>query len=406
MEDRRIKLLKFVHTFDIGGTERQVVTLARDLDAARFDLSLACFYRKGPFLQDIERRRVPLTEYPVRSLRSAVALKEAMRCASDLRREKVEIVHSYSFYSNVFAIPAARLAGVPVVIGSIRDTVDGPLSHRQAQKAVCRLADCVVVNADAIRRWLIGRGFNGDKIRVIKNGIDPARFARRPENGKVRHDLGLPPDAPVVVVLSRLSRFKGIEYFLEAAAIIARRSEEAQFLIVGDFKDDLAYPTELKQRAIRLGLGKRVVFTGFRLDVPEVLSEATVSVLPCISGEGLSNSLLESMAVGLPVVATTIAGNPEVVEEGGTGLLVPPRDPGALAQAISSLLADPEKARRFGAAGKERVARHFSLARTTRDLEALYLELLDASGRKAAPYSFAGRFYRRGDRSRNLSARG
>jgi glycosyltransferase involved in cell wall biosynthesis len=402
VEINRIKLLKFLHTFEIGGTERQVVTLARKLDPAKFDLSMACFYKMGPFLQDIERRRIPLKEYGVRSLRSATAFREALRCAGDLRRDRTEIVHAYGFYSNVFAIPAARLAGVPVVIGSIRDTVEGPPLQRRAHKLVCRLADCVLVNAEVIKQRLIAEGYNGSKIRVIKNGIDLSRFAKKNEDCKVRLEFGLPPAAPLVVVLARLSRFKGIEYFLQAAAIVAKRIEEARFLIVGDLKYDQAYRTELKRQATRLGIGRRVIFTGFRLDVPEVLSEASISVLPCHSAEGLSNSLLESMAVGLPVVATTVGGNPEVVEEGTTGLLVPPREPEALARAISLLLANPETARRFGAAGRQRVARHFSLERMTRDTEELYSQLLETARRRTASANADGRFSRRWRRSRNL----
>jgi glycosyltransferase involved in cell wall biosynthesis len=177
--------------------------------------------------------------------------------------------------------------------------------------------------------------------------------------------------------LARLSKVKGIEYFLEAAAAVAKRFEEARFLIVGDLKDDPAYKASLKRQAIRLGLGRRVIFTGFRLDVPELLAEATISVLPCHTGEGLSNSILESMAAGLPIVATTVGGNPELVDDARTGILVPPRDAGALAGALSLLLSDAEMARRFGAAGRERAVKEFSLERMVRTTENFYLSLMD-----------------------------
>ncbi len=136
------------------------------------------------------------------------------------------------------------------------------------------------------------------------------------------------------------------------------------------------YKSELEGYALRLGLGGRVVFTGFRLDIPELLSEVAVSVLPCVSSEGLSNTLLESMAAGVPVVATRVGGNPEVVEEGVTGLLVPPRDPQALASGICRLLENPELGSRFGRAGRQRVTQHFSLERMVRETETLYLQLI------------------------------
>jgi L-malate glycosyltransferase len=189
-------------------------------------------------------------------------------------------------------------------------------------------------------------------------------------------------------VLSRLDRVKGIEYFLEAAAMVARRVPEARFLVVGDATKqvDGDYRKELERRADRLGVGARIRFTGLRSDVPDILAEVAVSVLPSLS-EGLSNVLLESMAAGVPVVATTVGGNPEAVEDGVTGLLVPPRDPGALAQAICRFLDSPELASRFGQAGRERVLDRFSLERMVQETESLYLDLLSRAGHRIDPHT-------------------
>jgi glycosyltransferase involved in cell wall biosynthesis len=178
---------------------------------------------------------------------------------------------------------------------------------------------------------------------------------------------------------------KGLEDFLDAAALVARRNGAARFLIVGDghvcrdgaVVPDAEYRQALEARARRLGLGDRVVFTGVRLDVPEVLAQVAVSVLPSLS-EGLSNVVIESMAAGVPVVATRVGGTPELVEEGRTGLLTPPRDPVALAGAICRVLEDRELASRFGQAGRRRIAEHFSLERMVRDTEGLYERLLTA----------------------------
>jgi L-malate glycosyltransferase len=377
MKTDRIKLLKFLTTFHIGGTERHVVNLVRRLDPANFELAMACLRKEGPFLKDIERLQIPVEEYSMGSFRSRKALQEQLRCARYIRSHRVDIVHTYGFYSNVFGIPAAKLGGASRVIASIRDTLEFPPLQRAVHKLVCRLADYIFVNAEIIRTRLIAEGYNGEKIHVIKNGIDLSRFTPKNESGKLRQELGLYPTAPVVVVLSRLSKVKGIEYFLEAAAAVAKRFDEARFLIVGDLKDDPAYKASLKRQAIRLGLGRRVIFTGFRLDVPDVLAEATISVLPCHTGEGLSNSILESMAAGLPVVATTVGGNPELVDDGTTGLLVPPRDAGSLAAAISVLLDNPATARRFGAAGRERTVKEFSFERMVRATENFYLRSMN-----------------------------
>jgi len=384
MQQNRIKLLKFVPNFGVGGTERQFSNLALALDPSRFELSFACLRRWGKYLDVLEPWQRTMAEYKIQSLYYPHSFAQQLRLARSLRRDRIQILHTYNFYANVFAIPAAWLAGVAVIVASIRETGAylTPMQKR-VQKFVCRYADCVLVNADAVKQWLVAQGYRREQIVVIRNGIDLSRFGTRNGSGQLRQELGLPARAPLVAVLARLNQMKGIEYFLEAAAVIAGRCPDARFLIVGSnliprddtAVEDVAYRRELESSVVRLGLDGRVVFTGMRLDVPEILSALSVSVLPSLS-EGLSNTLLESMAAGVPVVATRVGGNPEVVEEGVTGLLVPPRDPAALAKAICQLLENPELASRFGQAGRQRVAKLFSLEKMVRETEQLYLALL------------------------------
>jgi len=187
-------------------------------------------------------------------------------------------------------------------------------------------------------------------------------------------------------MLARLDRQKGVEDFLDAAARVAHQVPDAHFLIIGDAASAGrgGYRRELETRAAELGLSQRIVFTGFRMDVPRLLSQVAVSVLPSLS-EGLSNTLLESMAAGVPVVATRVGGNPEVVEHGGTGWLVPPRDPDALGLAIASILQSPDRAASFGARARERVAEHFSLHRMVRETELFYERALARTRPSHAP---------------------
>jgi len=184
----------------------------------------------------------------------------------------------------------------------------------------------------------------------------------------------------VVAVVSRLNPQKGIEQFIDAAALIGARFPQAHFLVVGDQHkipgaSNSGYRATLEERALRLGLGKRLVFAGFRLDVPQILAQVSVAVLPSLT-EALSNSLLESMAAGAPVVATEVGGNPEVVEDGVTGLLVPPQDPEALARAVCRLLEWPQEAERLGRAGRRLIHERFSVAQMVHATEQLYLGLL------------------------------
>jgi len=376
----RIRVLVFVTVFDVGGTERQLVALARGLDRTRFDLRVACFKRSGIFLPEIESQHVPVTSYPISRLHGPGALKEQLRFARDLRRQRIQILHTFNFYPNTFAIPVARLAGVPVVIGTLRDMGDlwTPM-QRRVQRWVCKLAHRVVANADAVRRQAVREGYDPAKVSVIHNGLDLSRFTPASDPARQRETLGLPPDVPVIAVFSRLNHsVKGVHTFLQAAARVAPAHPRARYLVVGDGP----LRPELERLAARLGLGDRARFTGFRADVGETMSSITLSVLPSQS-EGLSNVLLESMAASLPVIATRVGGTPEVVENEQTGLLVPPRDPAALALAIDSLLSDPERAAHLGRAGRRRVERFFQLDKMVGETEILYHELLERAARRS-----------------------
>jgi len=387
-----VRVLQFLTVLVTAGTERQVLNLARGLDPSRFDVHFACLKRWGDCLEDIEATRRPLAEYRIDRLYGGNTLRQQLRFARDLRRRRMEVVHTYGFYTNVFGIPAARLAGVPAIVASIRDTGDHlTAAQRRVQRVACRLADHILVNADAIKQRLVEDGYNPDRITIIGNGIMLSRFRPGDGEGRLRRELRLSPGTALVAVFARLSRLKGIEYFLEAAASVAARFPEARFAIVGESRVvqegvviEGDYRRELEAHAARLGLGERVVFTGFRRDAPELMSEVTVSVLPSLS-EGLSNAVLESMAAGVPVVATAVGGNPEAVQHGVSGLLVPPRDAAALARAICALLEDRELAARMGEAGRQRVVERFSHERMVRDTEHFYLALLARKGWRPAP---------------------
>jgi glycosyltransferase involved in cell wall biosynthesis len=321
------------------------------------------------------RPLIPVSEYRINSLRNHTTLREQWKFAGYLKRNRIQIVHSYGFYSNVFSVPPACLVRAPVVITSIRDTGD-PLTpmQRRVQKAICGFSDHVLANSNAVRDRLVADGYNPDKIGVIQNGIVIPEPSDSSARGFFHREFGLPENARLIAVVSRLNPLKGIEYFLEAAAILAARFDDVYFPIVGDGIDP-EYTAGLKDHAARLGLGRRVIFTGFRLDISAILPDLLISVLPSLS-EGLSNVLLEPMAAGVPVVATNVGGNPEVVEEGVTGILVPPRDPAALADAVGTILENQGLAIRFGASGRRRVEVYFSLDRMVQDTQKLYFELL------------------------------
>jgi L-malate glycosyltransferase len=383
--DRRVRVLKVVPTLMCGGTERQFMALSRSLDPGRFSLEFACLRRVGGFVAELDALRIPLREYRIRRFLSLDALAQQARLASDVRRSRAAIVHAYSFYGNVFAIPPAALAAAPVVIASIRDRGVYLTPAQQAvQRHVCRLADCVLVNAEAVKSWLLSQGYDSGKIVVIRNGVDLESFKQPPDAGRVRRELGVPVSAPLVAVASRLTPLKGLEQFLEAAAIVTRRFSEVRFVVIGETSPtERSYLGVLTGLAEQLGIRDRVIFTGLRTDVPCLLACAAVSVMPSLN-EALPNVLLESMAAGAPVVATRVGGTPEAVQDGVTGLLVPPGDPVALARAIDRLLSNPELASTLGQSGRHIVRRHFSLDQMVQATERLYYTLLEK--RRRVPF--------------------
>jgi glycosyltransferase involved in cell wall biosynthesis len=375
--------MNFVQALGVGGTERQVVNLSLALDPSRFVVHFGCLRRWGELLEEIDSRGIPLFDYNVWSFRHPQAVSAQFRLARDIRRYGVQIVHSYTAPANMFAIPAAKLAGARVV-ASIRDmSVYLSSKQRYAQRLICKFADRIVVNANAIKDRLVAEGYDGSRICVIPNGIDLARFHQPRPTGYIHRELGLPVNAALIGVVGRVCRLKGIEDFLTATAIVASRFPTARFLIVGEaltagggtIVRDYAYERELMRQTAQLGLQDRVVFTGFRTDVERVLAELTVSVLPSLS-EGLSNSLLESMAAGLPVVATRVGGTAEAVDDGESGLLVPPGDPDSLAAAICRLLDSPTLAAKLGHAARRSIADRFSMTRLVNTTSLFYESLL------------------------------
>jgi L-malate glycosyltransferase len=370
------RILKVVPTLMCGGTENQFMMLTRGLDRSRFDIEFACLRRWGPFVDEITERRIPLSEYKVTTFRSLHALTEQAKLARYITRRGVHIVHAYNFYGNVFAVPPARVAA-RVVIASIRDCAPYLTAmQRRVQRYACRLADCVLVNAEAVKSWLVGEGYDESKIVIIRNGVDLTRFNEPTDAEATRRNLGLPAGTPLVAVVSRLTRLKGLEQLIDAAAILKARNKDARFLIVGETApSQLAYLDELKRRAAEQGVADRVVFTGLRSDVPALLAAADVAVMPSLS-EALSNVLLESMAAGAPTVATRVGGTPEALTDGETGLLVPPGEVQPLAAAISRLLDDRALAAHLGRAAGRYVREHLSVERMVSATEQLYSELL------------------------------
>jgi glycosyltransferase involved in cell wall biosynthesis len=355
-----------VDSLRTGGSERQFAALAQALDPSAFALHLGCLRRAGGFATALGE----IAEFGLGgSLYGWQSIRTRLRLARYLRRSKIAVAHAFDFYTNLLLIPVARMIGVPV-IGSLRQLGDllTPAQWR-AQCAAFRWCDRVVSNSNAAAERLIASGLPQGKVQVIGNGLAPEYFAR------VAPALPRRSDVLRVGMVARMNtRDKNHRNLLGAVARLQPRFPGLELILVGDGP----LRPELEDAARSLGLGDGVRFLGDRRDVPAVLASVDVSAMPSDS-ESLSNAILESMAAGVPVVATRVGGNPELIAE-DRGLLVLPRDEGALSGAIARLLEDGGLRASFGEAGRRFALANFTMERMRVRHEELYRELLVRKG--------------------------
>jgi glycosyltransferase involved in cell wall biosynthesis len=298
------------------------------------------------------------------------------RLRSLMRRERIELVQTYLFTANTWARVAAVLARVPVIVSSERNVDMWEEAYKRGLgRLLDRFTRATIANSGAVKTYLVGKGLQPEKVRVIYNGVDAGRFEGPVTPDATKQELGIPPHHAVALLLARLEPQKLPGTFLEAAARLAPRWPALSFLVVGGGSRE----GELPRRAEALGLAGRVVFTGPRRDVPRLLGLCDVSAM-CSRKEGMSNTVMESMMAGKPVVATPVGGNPELIVDGHTGFLVPVGDAAALAERIERILADPPLGKAMGLAGRARIHELCSVSGMVASTARLYDELVRAAG--------------------------
>ncbi len=379
-----MKITYLLPNIETGGTERQVLALARLLDRSRFTPSLVTTAGGGALHPEFAAV-MPVTVFgdPQHANRARTTLRAhaatVRRLAGMFRAERPDILHAYLPSSNVLGPIAARLSGVRHVIVSKRSLADyksGFPLLRRVEPLGNRLADVILVNSDAVRRDVerTERFWEG-KFRKVYNGVDLPEPWTAGEAQRFRSREGIAPGTPVVLSVANFFAYKGHLDLVEAASRVAPLVPEAVFLFAGR---DAGAMEECRSRARRLGLDARVRFLGGRADVADLLRASDLFVHPSHQ-EGFPNAVLEAMAAGRPVVATDVGGVPEIVAHGETGLLVPARNPAALAAALVVLLRDPARARRMGEAGRRRVLERHAMGRMVAEIQGLY-ESLCAEG--------------------------
>lgn len=368
--DELPRLFLMTNSFATGGSERQFTALAHSFKESAFRLRVGCILRHGAFLEDFEEE---ILEFPVGgNLYGLQSMQTRLRLARYLKESRTAVAHAFDFYSNLLLIPAARIARIPVVVGSQRQLGDllTPAKSR-AQLAALRLCDRVVCNSRAAAERLIHQRLPENKVVVISNGLEPSAFAATTPAFERRSSILR------VGVIARMNTLaKNHSQFLRAACAIHKKFPGTEFILAGDGP----LRPQLELEAKRLGIGAAVHFLGERRDIAAILASLDVSVLPSTS-ESLSNAILESMAAGVPVVAARVGGNTELIAN-DRGMLVAPGDADALAAAIECLLRNPAMRTEFGRNARKFVESNFTIDSMRKQHEKLYIELLETKAQK------------------------
>lgn len=366
-------VLQLIPSFHQGGSERQALQLAQLLvDEGSCEIQLACLDKNGSLKEEeIGSRFEQVADFPLTSFYDANMARQLRRFVGYLKKNRINIVQTHDFYTNIFGMIGARIAGVSVRIAAKRETGMRTVLQRFVERRAFGTASSVVVNSERVKRYLAGTGVPATKLEVVHNGIDHARFTGiPPDRNATLKDLGLPADGSfrfVTIVANLRDPVKNHEMFLRAARRVAVEIPDAGFVIAGEGERSRLI-TSMSQD---LGLAERTYLLGRCSRVPELLAVSDVCVLTSDS-EGFSNSILEYMAAGKPVVATDVGGASEAVIEGETGFLVSANDDKALAERICRLLKDRALATRLGRAGRRLVGERFSAAAQLERTLAIY----------------------------------
>ena len=365
-------VVHFLDSAEFGGTEQAMLHIFAGLDQRYWRPVLFHHPEPGitPLLKGAEALNVQLRQVPrVQGKRSFVI--RLLQFVRALRAEQPAVFHAHlnGPMACKDGLIAAALARIPAVVATAQLFVNLPLyrfTHAQHRFVSIIVDRYIAVSHEVAAR--LGQTFRipARKINVVHNGVPVSSF-NRPANAALRAALTRSTGRPIVLTTARLAEQKGHCYLLKAAALVP----EAIFAIAGDGPERAS----LERQAREMGLNKRVLFLGYRQDVPDLLACCDVFVLPSLF-EGLPLSILEAMAANKPVVASAIGGNDEVIVHGETGLLVPPADPTALAAAIQTVLSNSNLAQRMAAAGKARVHEQFSAEAMIRRVTDIYEEIL------------------------------
>jgi glycosyltransferase involved in cell wall biosynthesis len=356
--------MQLVLSLSPGGTERLVIEICRQL-ASRAESMVCCLDEPGAWAAELEDLHVPVVAL---GRQPGFQPSLAVQVARLIKANDIDVVHCHHYSPYVYGLIASRLTNVRLVFTEHGRLSDGAPSQKRrfVNPLLSLLGGRVCAVSADLKQHMVAEGFPARRVQVVYNGIDPGHRPTSLERHLAREALGVPRGAFVTGTVGRLDPVKNLPAMLRAHALLVAKHPDTRAVIVGDGPERGA----LAALAAELGIADSVIFTGYRSDVRALMASFDV-YLNTSTYEGVSLTILEAMASSLPVVATPVGGNPEVVVDQETGLLVPGRAR-AIADAISLLCLDARRRRLMGDAGRWRVIRHFSIARMVDDYASAY----------------------------------
>lgn len=353
---------------DRGGAEKALVSLVTGLSRDRWRPHVYCLGPRGYFVEVLESRGIPVTCYGGRGVFSVLVVLARLTWA--LMRTRPALVQTFLFHANLIGRIAAKLARIPIVVSGIRVAERRSRWYGRIDFWTNALVTQNVCVSEGVAEFSVhDTGLKREKLTVIPNGVEFDAFANAIPADISK--LGIRAGQTVIISVGRLEPQKGIHDLLRAAGIVLSARPDCHFLIVGEGKDRKS----LEALAGSLGVSQAVTFTGAQSDVAGLLKASDVFVLASL-WEGMPNALLEAMAAGLPVVATAVEGTREIVISGESGMLVPPGDPAAIANALLTILEDPGLAGRFVKRSQDTLRKNFTTAAAVASYERLYFRLM------------------------------
>ena len=382
----RPRVLQLLATGGTGGAQESYTGLLLRLDRTAYDVR-AVSLSVGSAVHRL--RRLGIDVEVIDEADDETAVREL---ASFLRREEIDLLHAHMYRAEVIGARAALAAGTPVVMATVHSSRVRSPEDVAALAALTPAMDRLIVPSAAIEAKVRAEGRGFAQFSIVPNGVDLARFDLSAGACTLRREFDVPRGAPLLGVIARLEAEKGHRYLIEAMPAILRGAPETWLVIVGE--GSLEGELRAKAAALPDPAPSRILFTGRREDVSAITADIDIAVLPSLR-EAQGISILEAMARRKPVVASAVGGIPEVLTDGVDGLLVPPADPRALAEACIRLTCSPSERARLGEAGRATVEARFSLDAMVRGIEAIYDEELVRAGVLTAPrarsHNHAGR---------------